>query len=135
MPSYEQVVSGERLNTFQSGALRSDSTGKGRYDLISVHGIHRLARHYENGVKDKYPARNWEKGLSMSRYVEAILRHTFRYLGGDRSEDHLAAIAWGAFCLMDHEERIERKLLDPNVNDLPVPGTYYHVDEFVNKTK
>jgi hypothetical protein len=134
MPCYDSVNHGDSMAQFTSGALRSDSSGKGRYDLISVHGIHRLAKHYENGVKSKYPPRNWERGLSMSRYVEAILRHTFCYLGGDRSEDHLAAIAWNAFCLMDHEERIERGLLSDQVNDLPKPGTFYHPDEFLKGT-
>jgi hypothetical protein len=57
--------------------------------------------------------RNWEKGIPVSRYVSAILRHTFKYIWGANDEDHLAAIAWNAFAIMHHE--VEH----PEMQDLP----------------
>lgn len=134
MPEYKDIIPSSEMETSSSGATRSSEKGKGRFDLISVHGLTRLAKHYEKGSEKHNTPRNWEKGLSMARYVSSIMRHAVRYLGGDRSEDHLAAISWNAFALMDHEERIERGLLDPLFNDLPKSGTYYKEDEFLNKT-
>lgn len=130
MPNYDAVHEGDQILVTQNGASRSTDSGKGRFDLISVHAIMRVAKHYENGAK-KYKDRNWEAGMSMSRYISSALRHLFKYIGGDRSEDHLAAAAWNVFAMMDHEERIERGLLDPKYNDLPV-DSIFRPNEFSN---
>ncbi len=129
MPEYPDIQKPKIVEKHKTGAVRSSQEGKGRYDLISVHGMRRLAVHYERGIH--YGSRNWEGGLSMSRYLNSAIRHLFRYLGGDRSEDHLAAAAWNIFALMDHEERIERKKLPEELNDLPKPGDMFRPDEFV----
>ena len=52
--------SGERTE-FPSGAVRDMHEGKGRFDLLPMCVLMRLARHYEAGAK-KYSDRNWEKG-------------------------------------------------------------------------
>lgn len=130
MPEYDSVVGGDKIIKTETGAIRSSPEGKGRPELISVHGIMRLSRHYENGV-DKYGEDNWMKGLSMRKCIGSALRHLLKYLGGDRSEDHLAAIAWNVFVVIDHEERIERGMLDPKLNDLPAP--VFYKDEFKGK--
>jgi hypothetical protein len=130
MPQYDAVQAGEKMERVASGAIRSTNDGKGRFDLISVHGLLRLAMHYQHGA-EKYCDRNWEKSMPMSRYVNSAMRHLVKYLGGDRCEDHLAAVAWNVFALMDHEERIERGLISPDVNDLPKPNTMFKPDEFV----
>ena len=41
--------SGERQQ-FDTGAVRDPAKGKGRYDLITPHGLKRLALHYEADV-------------------------------------------------------------------------------------
>ena len=92
---------GERV-VYAGGALREPPTGKGRYDLISPFAIHRIARHYENGAV-KYADRNWEKGIPFGRCLDAMARHLNQYRMGDRAEDHLAAIAWGACAIMHYE--------------------------------
>lgn len=88
---------------FRGGGLREPSSGKGRFDLISPVMLVRLAQHYENGAV-KYEKRNWEKGLPMSRCFDSCIRHLYRWLEGDASEDHLAAAIWNISALMHYEK-------------------------------
>ncbi len=103
--------SGER-DTYISGAQRDNSKGKGRFDLFSGQGLLRLSRLYEAGAI-KYNDRNWEKGMSIGRYVDAAFRHLTKYMLGCDDEDHLAAVAWNVFAIMHHESEL------PELQDLP----------------
>lgn len=103
--------SGQR-SVYETGAQRDNHNGKGRFDLIPFQGLMRLARHYESGAK-KYSDRNWEKGMNISRYADAAMRHLLKYMAGWNDEDHLAAIAWNVFAIMDHEARL------PEMQDFP----------------
>lgn len=105
--------SGERLSYGDGMAVREPTEGKGRYDLISPFATSRLAKWYELGSK-KYSARNWEKGMPFSRYVDSAKRHIEKYLMGMTDEDHLAAAAWNVFAIMHHEE-----LGETHLDDLP----------------
>jgi hypothetical protein len=95
--------SGER-QTFETGAVRDPSSGKGRYDLISPYATFRLALHYEAGAK-KYEDRNWEKGFLASRCFDSAKRHLDKWLMGKTDEDHLAAAAWNVFAIMHFESQ------------------------------
>ena len=103
--------SGER-STYKSGAQRDNHSGKGRFDLMSGQGLLRLARWYELGA-NKYTPRNWEKGMDISRYLDAAFRHLVKYMMGCDDEDHLAAVAWNVFAIMHHE------VIFPENQDLP----------------
>ena len=103
----KMMVDNGKRTQYESGALREPQEGKGRFDLITPYGLMRLARWYELGAK-KYADRNWEKGMPWSRYVDSAFRHLVKYMMGDRSEDHLAAIAWNVFALMHYEDNVER---------------------------
>ena len=83
--------------------MREPDEERGYYELLPPEPIRRLAVHYERGAK-KYAPRNWEKGLPWSRCIRSLLRHAFQWLAGDRSEDHLAAVCWNAFALMEYEK-------------------------------
>lgn len=109
--------SGKRRK-FKSGMVRDVVEGKGRYDLLSVIAIDRLAKHYENGAK-KYADRNWEKGAPLSTYLDSGIRHIFKFIEGHRDEDHLAAAMWNIAATIHIEEMIERGLLPKELNDLP----------------
>ena len=111
--------SGKRQN-FETGARRDTQEGKGRFDLLPVHAIIRLAKHFENGAV-KYSPDNWRKGIPLRRYVDSLLRHSFKFLGGLEDEDHLAAIIWNACCLLETKEMIDRGLLPKELDDLPIP--------------
>lgn len=105
--------------TFNSGAQRSDRSGKGRYDLISPHGLKRLAIQYEEGSKHHEDARNWELGFPISRALCSALGHIMDHLAGNCSEDHLAAGVWQLFAAMHFEELIEQGKLPVELNDVP----------------
>lgn len=105
---------------FSTGSRRDAAEGKGRFDLLPVWAMLRLARHFEAGSK-KYGDRNWEKGQPLSIYMDSGLRHAMKHLRGDRDEDHLAAACWNFMCLMDTSERINAGLLPKELNDLPAP--------------
>lgn len=116
--NYDKVNDSGVREEFETGSRRDTREGKGRYDLITPIGLARLARHYENGAK-KYGDRNWEKGQPLTRYLDSALRHIFAFLGGDRSEDHMAAAAWNVMAEMHTEELVNEKNLPSELNDLP----------------
>lgn len=116
MPEFDKVLDSGERQEFSTGSRRDIQKGKGRFDLISAHGLMRLAKHYENGAV-KYGDHNWSKGQPISRYLCSAFRHMVKYMGGCRDEDHLSAITWNIFCVIDHEERIARGLLDSAMDD------------------
>lgn len=117
MKEFDKVVSGEEIKGYETGAIRGESTGKGRYDLLPPYALKRIAKHYENGAV-KYADRNWEKGISMSRYIDSALRHVFTYLEGNQEEDHMAAAVWNLLCYIETEKRVEDGIIPKEVNDM-----------------
>jgi hypothetical protein len=111
--------SGER-KTFETGATRDASSGKGRFDLIPAYPLHRLAKLYEAGAA-KYAERNWEKGIPTGRFMDSAFRHLTNYQDGDRSEDHLIAVAWNIFGLVWTQEQVRRGNLPESLLTLPEP--------------
>lgn len=103
--------SGERT-TFETGANRDMSKGKGRLDLLPCSAILALARHCEAGAL-KYGERNVDKGIPQHSFIDSGLRHLFRYLRGDRDEDHLVAAFWNIAWALEQEER------KPEMQDIP----------------
>ena len=115
---FKEVKDSGKRQKFTTGSVRDTSEGKGRFDLISPVALIRIAKHYENGSR-KYGDRNWEKGQNICRYLDSAIRHLYRHLEGDRSEDHLAAAAWNAMGAIHTEEMIERGLLPKELDDRP----------------
>lgn len=117
MKDFKDVKDSGKRQEFETGSNRDTREGKGRYDLLPAYAIWRLARHYENGAT-KYGDRNWEKGQPMARYLDSMIRHAFKYLGGSREEDHLAAVAWNALAIIETEHRIEQGVLSADLDDI-----------------
>ncbi len=115
--TYNMKDNGTRKQ-WKSGAVRESEPGKGRYDLISPIFTKRLAIVMEKGAK-KYSSRNWEKGMSLSRYMDALKRHVDQYLEGMEDEDHLGQAAFNLMALIHTKELINRGLLSNKLNDLP----------------
>ena len=88
---------------FSTGGTRSDSTGKGRYDLMPPKALRRVAIVYEKGGLVRGD-RNWEKGMPRTRLFDSALRHTYQALDGQVDEDHLAHAVWNLLALMHFEE-------------------------------
>ena len=98
-----------------------------RYDLLPVRPLRWLAEHYGKGAR-KYEDRNWEKGYPWSKSFAAMLRHAWRFWGGEDFDSHtptcakdctkhtgshhLTAVAWHAFAMLEftatHPERDDR---------------------------
>lgn len=102
--------SGKR-EEFPTGMVRDTQTGKPRFDLIPTEGLRRLADLYARGA-EKYSDNNWKKGQPYSRVYASLFRHLIQWREGDRSEDHMAAVAWNAFAIMYYEEK------KPELDDL-----------------
>lgn len=89
--------------TYPTGARGSkDATGY-RYDLISPIAMERLAKVCHEGAV-KYGDRDWEKGLSVAVCICRAIRHLYKYLRGDRSEDHLGHALWRIAAAAHSEE-------------------------------
>ncbi len=111
---------GDTKETFDSGAQRDSSTGKGRPSLISPTLLRRLAVHLEEGAKH-YGDRNWEAGMPFCRAIDSLMRHTSLYLDSHYDEDHLAAIVANAMFLMQWEDDEE---ISRTFDDRPDATTY-----------
>ena len=103
--------SGDRTE-FSTGAVRDLHEGKGRFDLLPMCVLLRLARHYEKGAQ-KYEERNWEKGIPAHSFADSAFRHLVKYLDGYTDEDHLIAAIWNLCGLAWTEEK------RPELMDIP----------------
>ena len=117
MKDFKEVKDSGKRQEFNTGSKRDTRDGKGRFDLIPPYALTRLARHYENGAT-KYGDRNWEKGQPLARYLDSMIRHAYKFLGGSREEDHLAAVAWNALAYIETEYRIEQGILPEDLDDI-----------------
>ena len=108
--------SGERTQFYDENgnqlAVRDMHEGKGRFDLLPMCVLMRLARHYEAGSL-KYGDRNWEKGIPCHSYADSAMRHIVKYMDGWKDEDHLIAAIWNLCGLAWTEEK------RPDLMDIP----------------
>lgn len=102
----------DKMQEYDTGAVREDKTGKGRCDLLPMCALIRLSKHYEAGSVD-HGERNWEKGLPMHSFLDSAIRHLFKYMDGQNDEDHLCAAAWNILGAMWTEEK------KPEMQDIP----------------
>lgn len=109
--------SGDRTE-FKTGAVRDLSAQKGFPSDIPPCALKRLANHFESGAK-KYSRHNWLKGIPLSRYQDAIMRHLTLWAEGDMEEDHAAAVLWNMSCAMHTELEIVLGNLPKDLEDLP----------------
>ena len=114
----EHIVDSGHRETYSTGAQRDNRSGKGRYDLISPIFMHQLALRLEGGAK-KYSAHNWARGMPLSRFVDAILRHTMQIIAGEDDEDHASAVAFNIMAFIHIKEMTDRGVLPSELNDMP----------------
>ena len=129
-----------RREEFNTGARRDVQEGKPDFDLlpaaweealvleaasdpdcdlglVPVHPLVRLAALYGRGAR-KYGPHNYQKGIPLKRVYQSLRRHLNQWRRGDRSEDHLAAVAWNAFALIYYEREILAGRLPHTLDDL-----------------
>ena len=104
--------SGER-RSFETGAVRDMSEGKGDMVSIPCESILRLSKHYEAGAK-KYKRWNFRQGIPVSSFIDSACRHLAKYQCGMDDEDHLAAAAFNILGAMLMENTM------PEMQDLPL---------------
>ena len=118
-----KATDGETVR-FTTGAVRSSDAEATRYDLISPIGLEAVARTCAEGAA-KYSDFNWERGMPVGDLLNHALRHIYKYLGGDRSEDHLPHAAWGLLAAI-HSEALWPEL---NEGTLRGPGCKAPADQ------
>ncbi len=116
MSEFVTKDSGERAE-FSTGSVRDAAKGKGRFDLIPPVPMKRLAQLYERGA-EKYGERNWERGQKLGRFLDSAMRHMNDYLAGERTEDHLIAVAWNVFGFVHTEAAIRGGALPAELDDV-----------------
>lgn len=80
---YSWVEDYVKPTKIEKGAGVKFDTDKPRMDLLDPVALEGLAAVLTFGAK-KYAAHNWRGGLSYSRLLAALLRHTFAILRGER---------------------------------------------------
>lgn len=104
---------------FLTGAVRDSAEGKPRMDLLPWDLMPRVAKRYADGAI-AYGNNNWRKGQLSSHVFASMMRHAMAWVIGDKSEDHLSAVIWNAFALMNNEEYFKD---NENVHDI---AQWYH---------
>lgn len=147
---------------FSTGARRDVQIGKGRYDLIPPQFLKNLALELEKLGEDrvvllglslipmrsllrlaglygrgavKYGPSNWMKGIPLSRTYNSLLRHVNNYKEMLADEDHLSAIAWNAWTIMETEAMVLEGKLPNSLLDLgpsTVEGLWRWIDKILN---
>ena len=99
-------------------ALKYDKD-KPRMDLLDAQAIEGLAQVLTFGVQ-KYAAHNWRQGISNSRLIAALLRHSFSILRGEYTdpESGLPHIDHVGCCWMFLSNNLKNR---PDLNDLWKP--------------
>ena len=74
------------------------------FDQIPYHSLEEIAKIFAEG-QIKYGRDNWKKGTNDPDYqlerLNHAIRHLLLYSSGDRTEQHLAKVAW--FCVTQME--------------------------------
>ena len=117
-PNFGTLPDSGTRSEFSTGAVRDASKGKGVPSHLPTRALMRASRRFEDGAV-KYDAHNWRKGIPLSRYIDSLNRHTWLFMQGDTSEDHLGAIIWNSLCLSETFDLISGGKLPESLNDLP----------------
>lgn len=98
-----KFVEGAPIREFSTGAVRDSGEGKPRMGLIPKDLERRLAKLYTKGA-ELYGADNWRKGQPKDATMDSLERHLEAYRRGETDEDHLSAVIWNAFSMMNVDE-------------------------------
>ena len=102
---------GVRIDFGEGKAIREPTIGKGDMYSLPPAALLRLSKHYELGAL-KYSRKNYMKGILVSHFMDSALRHIWKYLDGNDTEDHLSAAAFNILGAMQMELR------NPDMQDI-----------------
>ncbi len=89
---------------FDTGAQRDNNIDKPFIHSLKGYTRQRFGYLMNMGAR-KYGNDNFLMGIPTEVYLESLDRHLAAYMEGDRSEDHLAAIIFGAQGCMLNEQK------------------------------
>ena len=100
-----------------------DDSGKNQLDLLPVYPLWEIGRTYSYGAV-KYAPDNWRAGISYRRIFSAILRHLWKWWGGERRDPesgllHLAHAGFGILTLIEYE--VTKSEFDDRPKGAPIP--------------
>ena len=104
--------SGERVAMGDTGFVRDNKMGVGRFDLLPWGAIWELSKHCEEGAM-KYGERNIDKGAPQHSLIDSAIRHIAKYLMGWDDEKHLIAALWNIAWA------VEQDVYKPQMQDIP----------------
>ena len=103
-----EPIEHENRKTFESGAQRSTDADHARYDLVPRAAIEFMARTLKEGA-ERYGEQSWRKGIPSSDLWNHLLQHAYKWIDGDRSEDHLGHLMCNAaFLCHFHQDEINK---------------------------
>ena len=102
-----------------SEKAKTDKVGTG-LTMIPMYSVLEIGKMFVEGLR--YGKDNWKKGVNDPEFQEERLEHAILHLikwkEGDRSEAHLAKVAW--FCVVQLElerlENLEKQPINPPNN-------------------
>ena len=103
----DNLVGAGQKEKYSTGATRN-KIAPVRYDLIKWDFIRERAMVMAEGAKshgEPGSDGNWEKGMPKNTVINHMFEHWHAYLSGDRSEPHLAKMAFGLMALWHHERK------------------------------
>lgn len=89
---------------YENGGIRESAAGKGTYKYVPTVALKRVSHRYQYGEMKYGATDNFKKGLPVSNCWDSAMRHLIEYMEGDNKEDHLAAVVWNVFCIMEMEK-------------------------------
>lgn len=114
----ETKVNKEAFVQHATGAVRENKTGKGKPSLIPWAGLAPIAKVYEDGAA-AHGARNWEKGMPVSTYVDSAIRHLMQANEGLVDEPHIAQAGWNIICALATQQWAAQQRLPSYLDDMP----------------
>ena len=106
------------VKAYENGSFRDRPLGKGIYHAMPMIALKRTAQRYEYGQTKYGKSGAYKEGLPVSDSWNSAMRHLIEYMDGDNSEDHLAAVVWNCFCMMEMEVN------KPEWQDIPARMKY-----------
>lgn len=94
----------EDKTVFPSGAVRDNSNGKGRMDLLPWTAIMEVSKHCQKGAQH-YGEHNVDRGIPLSSLCDSGARHLAKFIDGWDDEDHLVAAAWNILWAIQMREK------------------------------
>jgi hypothetical protein len=113
------LPSSSEKTKFLTGAVRDAHEGKGIPSLLPIDALRSASKRFEDGAV-KYGRNNWQMGIPLSRYVDAIYRHLWSYMEKKDDEDHGGAIIWNAMCLVQTKIWIDEGKLPKDLDDIDI---------------